>query len=1118
LGKLFERYMAKRLYHLGLWIIGVSLLSCTSADTVEKSQLFTLIPSNSSGIDFSNDLVFTEEYNPYLFKNFLNGGGVSVGDVNNDGLVDLYFSGNLVPNKLYLNKGDFKFEDITQQAGVACEGVWSSGVTMVDVNGDGLLDIYVCKTGALDTPGRANSLFINKGNLNFEDQAAAYGLDFVGLSTHAVFFDYDRDGDLDCYLLNNSVRSVGGYDLDPDQRSKPDTMGGNKLLKNQQVEKGQIFFEDVSAEAGIYTSAIGFGLGVSLGDVNSDGWPDLFISNDFFEKDYLYLNNKKGGFLEISDTSFQEQSMGSMGADMADLNNDGWSEIFVTEMLPDSLHRYKSKTSFENWEKHKKAVTNGYHRQFARNTLHWHRGLYPQQDKPFYSEISRYSGVDATEWSWGALIQDFDNDGLKDIYVANGILIDLLDQDYVNFYSPEQIRTLIKEGKEVITTMLAEIPSKPLPNYFFRNLGDFKFENQSTMAGLATPSFSNGSVYADLNNDGRLDLIVNNINEKAFVYKNQGKDGHFLNVSLQGSGLNTNALGAKLSLHFGQETIMVENYPTRGFQSSVDPRIHFGCGTNTKADSLIILWPNGEKSVRYQVDLDQFLLISQKEEIMLPSNQSKTPKGPSLFEPISTLSAIPHIENSFSDFDIDRLCPWMRTVGGPHFLSLPSKGPLGILMSSARGANPQHIVLSEPHTLPRSVPLSQLPIGAEQNGFVRIDVDGDGTEEIWVLHGGIDIDLASNLQQDVILSSTSPFAPVVFPGVRIPFFNSHTGVAVDLNRDGQKELLLGSNGIPKNFGIPPDLLMYSRKDGNFSLQSGLSWLKAFGMVQKVVAADVDSDGHDDLIFAMDAGPIRIFINNGTLQPVEKTQNYGLAQYLGFWQTIEAVDLNQDGKMDFVVGNLGENHRLLHKTNGPLYLLTNDFDRNGQIETMYCIETEQGKKIPIHLRDELLSQMPGLKRKVLKYKDYAQADISLLFDEGVLAQSIVRPIQSFQSGAFINEGEKFSFLPFPKEGQISMIRSIQIVWVQDIPHIITMGNHHHFKPELGIQASSYVESFTYQKEKGFSYLPSHRSGICTPDVVTNSLQINTPEAKYLLMGHHQKAPRLYKINPKYNVSE
>ena len=1117
MAKLLERFMAKRMYHLAWWIIGISLLSCTGVDTAEKDHLFTLVPSDDSGIDFSNDLVFTEEYNPYLFKNFLNGGGVSVGDVNNDGLMDIYFSGNLVPNKLYLNKGDFKFEDITQQAGVACEGVWSSGVTMVDVNGDGLLDIYVCKTGALDRPGRANSLFINKGNLRFEDQASAYGLDFVGLSTHAVFFDYDRDGDLDCYLLNNSVRSVGGYDLDPDQRTKPDTLGGNKLLKNQQVEKGQIYFEDVSAEAGIYSSAIGFGLGVSLGDVNADGWPDLFISNDFFEKDYLYLNNKNGGFSEISETSFQEQSMGSMGADMADLNNDGWSEIFVTEMLPDSLHRYKSKTSFENWEKHKKAVANGYHRQFARNALHWHRGLSPQEGMPFYSEISRYSGVDATEWSWGALIQDFDNDGLKDIYVANGILIDLLDQDYVNFYSPDQIRTLIKEGKEVITTMLAEIPSKPLPNYFFRNLGDFKFENQSIGAGLATPSFSNGSVYADLNNDGRLDLIVNNINEKAFVYKNQGNGGHFLNVSLRGLEPNSHAIGAKLSLHIGQETIMVENFPTRGFQSSVDPRIHFGCGTHTMADSLLILWPNGERSVRYQVDLDKFLLINQVEEKMLPSMLADIQASPSLFEPVTSFSSIPYVENGFSDFDIDRLCPWMRTVGGPHFLDTHSKETLGFLMSSARGSQPMHVI-SKPNAEPRSIPLKQLPAGAEQNGFVRIDVDGDGTEEIWVLNGGIDIDLASNLQQDVILSSTSPYAPRVFPNIRIPFFNSHTGVAVDLNRDGQKELLIGSNGIPKNFGIPPDLLMYSRQDENFALQSGLSWLKAFGMVQKVLVADVDSDGHEDLIFAMDSGPIRVFINNGTLQPIEKTQNYGLDRYLGFWQTIAPVDLNRDGKMDFVAGNIGENHRLLHRTKGPLYLLTNDFDRNGQIETMYCIETDQGKKTPIHLRDDLISQMPGLKRKVLKYNDYAQADISLLFDEAVLAQSIVRPIQTFQSGAFINEGSKFTFLPFPKEGQISMVRSIQIVWIQDIAHVITMGNHHHFKPELGIQASSYVESFTYQKDHGFRYLPAHRSGICTPDVITNSLQINTPEKSYLLLGHHQSAPRLFQINPKYNVNE
>ncbi|MFZ1678454.1 MAG: VCBS repeat-containing protein, partial [Saprospiraceae bacterium] len=451
--------MSYHKYSIFLLGILILLIRCQSSDT--RHTLFTLLTSSKTGIDFNNKLTFSEEYNPYIFKNFLNGGGVAAGDINNDGLCDLYFTGNMVSNKLYLNKGDLKFEDITNSSGTGTDNVWSTGVSMADVNGDGWLDIYICKSGKPTSEKRHNELFLNNGDLTFREVSKEAGLDDTGLSTQAVFFDYDLDGDLDCYLLNNSIRSVGTYDLIKDSRLVRDTLGGNKLYRNDLIHfvDGKSardsfpHYVDVSEEAGIFGSSIGFGLGVTVSDLNGDQWPDLYVSNDFFERDYLYINQKNGTFKECLTTSTQEISKGSMGADIADLNEDGWPEIFVTEMLPKDPYRYKTKAVFDNWPLYQESFSKGYYRQFGRNVLQLNRGLGPDS-LPYFSEIGRFEGVEATEWSWGALLADFDNDGRKDIFVANGIFKDLIDLDYVNFYfNPDAIRALIKSKKQVMTTM-----------------------------------------------------------------------------------------------------------------------------------------------------------------------------------------------------------------------------------------------------------------------------------------------------------------------------------------------------------------------------------------------------------------------------------------------------------------------------------------------------------------------------------------------------------------------------------------------------------------------------------------------------------------------------------------
>jgi len=586
-----------------LFAFSLGLLACRS----KSDKQFVMVSSKESGVSFSNNLLASESFNPYIYRNFFNGGGVGLGDINNDGLPDIFFCGNMVSNKLYLNKGNLKFEDITEKAGLATNDMWSTGVSFVDLNGDGWLDIYVCRSGKPGGNRRHNELFINNKDMTFKEQSHEYGLDFVGLSTHAVFFDADNDEDLDCYLLTNSIRSVGVFDLKKDQRNEPDKNGeGNKLLMNKGGK-----FVDVSQEAGIYTSRIGFGLGVTIGDFNKDGWQDIYVSNDFFERDYLYVNQKNGTFLESAERAVKSMSSGSMGADCADVNNDAYPDLFVTEMLPRTNARLKTKASFEDWNHHQARVGNGYYFQFPRNVLQVNNG-----DGTF-SEVGRLANVEATDWSWGALIFDMDNDGLKDIFVANGIFKDLLDQDYINFMAtPEKVRAILSKEKSVIEKLMGIMPSTPISNFAFQNKGGLRFEDRAEKWGLGEPCFSNGSAYGDLDNDGDLDLVINNVNGPAFVYKNQNEmthpENHFLKFVLKGEGLNVNALGTKITVEAGDQEFYLEQMPMRGFESSVDTRPNFGLGKLKEVDRVTIEWPDGKIQELKMVKTNQVITLSEK--------------------------------------------------------------------------------------------------------------------------------------------------------------------------------------------------------------------------------------------------------------------------------------------------------------------------------------------------------------------------------------------------------------------------------------------------------------------------------------------------------------------------
>ncbi len=928
-----------------LSVLMLSVAACRQKVELKTDTLFTLVPSEYSGIEFANNVKYTEELNCYTFRNFYNGGGVGLGDFNNDGLLDIFFCGNMVSNRLYLNKGNFKFEDITEQAGVGSSGVWSSGVSIADVNGDGWLDIYVCKSGPPGGEKRHNELFINNKDLTFTEKSKDYNLHDEGLSVHAAFFDYDLDGDLDLYLLNNSLRSVGGYDLIKGQRNTPDPQGGNKLYRNDTRNNGEPFFIDVTSATNIFSSNIGFGLGVAIGDLNQDKLPDMFVSNDFFERDYLYLNSYDGYFEEALEDCIRETSMGSMGADIADLNNDGWPDIFVTEMLPESDLRIKTKTKFENWDLYQQEVKNGYYHQFTRNALQLNLGAataleanhqslkidaFPEEYSKVgvhFTEISRLAGVQATDWSWGALIFDMDNDGWKDIFVANGIGKDLTDQDYVNFYSdPDNVRAVLKAEGKAITKMVDDMPAEKIANYAFQNqlfqskfpkpkkytiqeldsLGVYPqaemkyrspqlkvptFQNKAAEWGLAQPSFSNGSAYGDLDNDGDLDLVVNNQDMPAFIYRNNAdtllKNNRFLNLKIVGEGKNTQAIGAKATILHDGKIFYQEIAPMRGFESTVDNRLHFGLGDIEKIDTMVVIWPAyGGAIMMTDVPTNQFLTLKPEDQ-MDPAFfsawraqnwlfQSPHPEDfKKIFKKPSPSFSInyQHRENDFNDFDRDRLIFNMLSASGPPMCKGDVNGD-GLEDFYIGGAkdSPGALFLQKAgggFTQINQATFEEDKI-SEDTDCIFFDADGDRDLDLYVASGGNEFPSSASALLDRLYlnDGRGNFTKSQKP----PFSKFESTGAVqtaDFDGDGDLDLFVGVRLRPFLYGVPcSGFILQNDGKGNFTdvTATVAPALKDIGMITSAAWLDIDSDGDPDLALAGEYMPLTIFKNeNGHLQ-------------------------------------------------------------------------------------------------------------------------------------------------------------------------------------------------------------------------------------------------------------
>ncbi|WP_026809163.1 VCBS repeat-containing protein [Arenibacter latericius] len=1019
----------------------IFLLSCTQEKEVPSninSPLFEL--RTNSGINFQNELTYTEDFNPYTYRNFYNGGGVAIGDINNDGLPDIYFTGNMVDNKLYLNKGNWEFADITDLAGVACKDVWSTGATFVDINNDGLLDLYVCKSGKPGGANRHNELFINNGDLTFTEMSAEYGLDIEGLSVHAAFFDFDKDGDLDCYILNNSIKSVGAFDLIKDQRNIPSATG-NKLLRN---DNGK--FVDISSEAGIYTSGIGFGLGITLSDFNGDSWPDLFISNDFFERDYLYLNNQKGGFDEVAEEYISSFSMGSMGADAGDLNNDLMPDIMVTEMLPSTIERQRTKAIYDSWDKYSLMVKQGYANQFPRNVLQRNMG-----EDGFY-EIGRYAGVSATDWSWASLIFDMDNDGLRDIFIGNGIYKDLLDRDYLTYMANEEkVKNMMKTEEEVIMKLIDLMPSQAVPNAAFINKGDFRFINNTDSLGLGTPSFSNGSAYADLDNDGDLDLVVNNVNMPAFIYENKTDTTTHKSVyiNFKSNTKNTKAIGAKAIIYYGDDKRdMAENFPSRGFQSSVNHGVHFGMGSHDIIDSLKIIWPNGATSKEVNLDSNKTYTFLEPDLGNLGVAVKKFQNSNSL-HPIQPLFNFTHKENNYVDFNRERLLPQMFNNEGPAMATADINGD-GVIDVYIGGAK------NQPGSLFLSIPNSSgyteikepfLPHKSSEDTYALFfDSDNDGDLDLYVSSGGKAFSTYDWALNDRLYINDGNGNFTISP-TPLPFtlpLSTSTVQAVDIDNDGDLDLFIGGRFNPQTYGSPVTSYILENLGQNKYALYNAPELENIGMVTDAAWVDINQDGWQDLIVVGEWMPIKIFINEEG-KFIDQTASYGLSNTTGMWSTLKIADINGNGKKDILAGNIGQNS--FYKPGTRLYL--NDFDRNGFAEQIICHKLNDNY-YPIVDRDELIAQLPELKNKLLFYKDYAKATMTDIFEKEHLDKAYKLDLQVTASSLFLNNGDHFIQKELPPEIQYSNVSAIAVMDINKdgVMDILLGGNQYLVKPQFG----------------------------------------------------------------------
>lgn len=1083
----------------------------TSCRPDKSDKVFTLL--ENTGIDFQNQLVETKKMNVFNYRNFYNGGGVAMGDLNNDGLPEVFLTGNQVENKLFLNQGSFNFKDITDLAGFKKEGQWSTGVTFADVNSDGWLDVYVCNAGNLfDSLKRKNQLYINNQDLTFSEKAAQYGLDEMGYTTHASFFDYDLDGDLDCFIVDNSPIPANTLNFANKRQVRAEDWniapflrwGGDHLYRNDDG-----VFVEVSQRAGIHGSLISLGLGVTVGDVNQDGYPDIFVSNDFFERDYLYINQRNGTFHDDIEDWVQHLSLSSMGTDMQDINNDGFPDIFTTDMLPDNDFRLKTTSSFDNFDTYHIKVQNGFYHQFMQNTLQ------VNNKNGKFLETSFYSGVAASDWSWGALMFDADNDGLNDIFVCNGIRYDLTNQDFINFFSSSVIQEMVITGKkEDVNLITSKMSSTKLPNKMFKNNGGLKFVESAIEWGLSRPSFSNGAAYGDLDNDGDLDLVVNNVNDPTFVYRNNSDTTRqrFLSFRLIGQGKNLFGIGSKINVYAGKQVFSRELIPSRGFQSSMDYKVVIGVGDLQKADSLIVTWPNQTQQTLRLIQTNRHYELHERNATHLPT--AKGISAPALFEQVK-YGFQKHVEDEYVDFYTQRNIPRMLSKEGPRSAigDVNADGLEDIFICGGAGQSGGVYIRRKDGSFSETLmPVLKSNALREQVACVFFDCDNDGDLDLYVGCAGNNLPpRAPALQHQIFLNNGSGQFAEQADSFPINNVNVGAAVPVDMDFDGDLDLFVGARCISFIYGpIPESSFLLNDGKGHFSDHPGiLPDQRKLGMITGAVAADVVGDSKPEVIMVGEWMPAKILkITANGLQEV----NSNLAQLSGWWQSLAAADLDGDGRTDLVLGNIGENFYLRPDSLRPAKLWVDYFGMDGSIQQIISQRIDD-RDVSVFLKKPLEEQFVYLKKKNLEYLKFADKSVQELFEKQ-LTENVVTSAFNFPSSiiAWNKGGGNFTFQRLDDLIQMSSVNAICIFDIDQNGHldIVTGGNIFDFAPQLGRLDSNYGSVLLNHGKRNLELLMNKEAGIQISGQVRDIKVIRHLGGTEIMFLRNSESPAIFKV--------
>ena len=1102
----------------------VLLLTALVSAGCKKPQQKTLFElMDNTGINFVNEVHDTKEENCFQFRNFYNGGGVALGDLNNDSLPDVVFTSNLGSNKIYINKGNFRFEDITASSGFDQKGQWGTGVTLVDINHDGWLDIYICSSGHIATGNRKNQLYINngkKGEVSFTESAAKYGLDITGYCTQAAFFDYDLDGDLDCFLINNTpipfgtLNYAGMRDSSEAAWNIPDQYkgGSNHLYKNNNDH-----FEEVTKEAGLHSSLLSFGLGLSVADINGDGYPDVYVGNDFLERDYLYINQKDGTFKDELEEWVQHLSMSSMGTDIADINNDGYPDIYTTDMFPDDDYRLKTTGTIDNYDLYRSKIKAGFYHQYVRNCLQ----LNNRQSN--FIDIANYSGVSATDWSWGLVMFDADNDGFNDIYVCNGINRDLSNLDFLDFFSGDIYKGMLSSNnREAITdSLLKTIPKTPLLNKVYRNLGNLKFQDNGEAWGFTQPSFSNTVAYADLDNDGDLDLVVNNENQEAFVYKNNSDNltkHNYISVNLKGSGKNKQAIGANIKVYAGGQVFYREVQPVRGFQSCVDDKQLIGLGNINQIDSMVIMWPDLSCATYLQPALNKQYFLSETDSKKNDTIAVDTLKDQFILTLVKN-NFDRHAEDDYVDFYYERNIPQLLSREGPKAAAgdVNNDGLDDVFIGGASGQPGQlYIQTSAGIFTKKTEKAFEEFAGFEDVAVLFFDCDKDGDLDLFVGPGGNN-QAAASREMQLRLYKNDGKGNYTLDAAAFPMnaVNIAVATADDFDKDGDLDLFVGGRSVPKTYGLSPrSYLFVNDGNGHFTDVAATKNkdIAAIGMVTSAAFADMDGDHKNELIICGEWMTPQVFkFNAGHFQGVKTN----LDSMFGWWQTVVVADVDGNGTNDLVLGNIGENFYLHPTTDQPAKIWINDFDKNGSVDKIIT-RSINGKDMPVFLKHEMEEQIPSLKKQSLLHKDYAIKTIQDLFTPAQIQSCIVKQFNYTSSCVAINNGNgQFAIKPLPQQVQLSSVNAIAITDINGdgIKDLVTAGNQFGFLPLFGRLDGNFGTTLLNDGKGNFMFKEAAQKGLTVKGETRDIALIKSLNKDFLLFLRNDDYPMLYEINKK-----